>query len=187
LLLFPVLDDPYNLLTTNDWHTRAMIKRLAKDYRKATGYGLRIRSGRRSCAEQNAIYAKGRTAPGPIVTGASGCRSWHVTGRAVDLDPFDPATDKIFPGNSDEYRWLGAQWKKLGGKWGGDFANIYDPGHFEWHPGAEINDVCPIGMQCAQLEVRQHVPTYLIASGAVLLLTVGIFAATVTMDPARTS
>lgn len=182
-----VIDDPSSLLVTNDWHTRSMIKRLARDYKKATGNGLRIRSGRRTCAQQNAIYAQGRTTGGVIVTGASGCRSWHVTGRAVDLDPFDPTTGNIFPGNSDEYRTLGAIWKKLGGKWGGDFANIYDPGHFEWHPGTEINDVCPIGMDCAQLQVIKAPPTYLILSGAVLLVTVGIFAATVMMPTPRTA
>lgn len=178
-----MIDDPNNLLATNDWHTRAMIKKLAKDYHRHTGNGLRIRSGRRTCAEQDNIYAQGRTRAGPIVTGAQGCRSWHVTGRAVDLDPFDPSTGILFPGNSDEYRVLGAMWKKLGGGWGGDFANIYDPGHFEWHPNMEIDDVCPRGMKCASLQIKKTVPTYLIASGAILAVTIGIFAATVTMNP----
>lgn len=177
-----MIEDPHNLLATNDWHTRAMIKRLARDYQALTGNGVRIRSGRRSCAEQDAIYAQGRTTPGAIVTGASGCRSWHVTGRAVDLDPFDRATGRVFPGNSVEYQKLGTLWKKLGGGWGGDFENIEDPGHFEWHPGKEINEVCPINLPCSQLEIKSQVPTYLIVSGAILAVTVGIFVATTTMD-----
>lgn len=168
-----MIDDPVNYLSTLDWRARAMIKRLAKDYARKTKKNLRIRSGRRTCAEQNALFAQGGT-----VTGAKGCKSWHVTGRAVDLDPIDPRTGEVFPGNSDEYRTLGALWKKLGGIWGGDFSNIYDPGHFEWHPGSVIEDVCPDTLPCENLRVQKSVPTYLIISGAILTVTVGIFAAT---------
>lgn len=181
-----VIEDPYNLLATIDWHTRSMVKTLARNYHKLTGNGLQIRSGRRSCEEQDAIYAQGRTTPGTISTSARGCKSWHVIGRAVDADPFDPRTGKVFPGNSDEYRRLGDIWKKLGGIWGGDFPNLYDPGHFEWHPDKVIEDICPENMACVQLKVQNKVPIYLLASGAILLLTVGIFTATVTMKvPAR--
>lgn len=176
-----MIEDPRSLLKTNDWHTRAMVKRLASDYFKATGNAFRIRSAKRTCAEQDHIYAQGRTRSGAVVTGAQGCRSWHVTGRAIDGDPIDKNTGNPFPGNSDEYRWLGAQWKKLGGAWGGDFSNIYDPGHFEWHPGQDINTVCPIGMPCSQLQVKQTYPTYLIVAGGVMVAAIGIFAATVFM------
>jgi len=181
-----VLEDPYNLLASTDWHTRTMLKRLARDYHKLTGNGLRVRDGRRTCEEQDAIYAQGRTTSGAIATNARGCKSWHVLGRAVDADPFNPHTGDVFPGNSTEYRVLGVIWKKLGGVWGGDFSGLYDPGHFEWHPDKSIEDVCPENMSCYQLKVQNKVPIYLMASGAILLLTVGIFTATVTMKvPAR--
>lgn len=180
-----MIDDPKNLLPSADWHTRAMIRKLAGEYQRLTKHGVRIRSGRRTCEEQDTIYAQGRSYPGPIVTNARGCKSWHVTGRAVDLDPFDPQTGQTLPGYSDHYRVLGAIWKKLGGQWGGDFSGLYDPGHFEWHPGIAIEDICPADMRCADLRVRRSVPTYLIASGTVLAVTMGIFVATVTMNPAR--
>src|SRR5690606_12391214 len=135
----------------------------------------------RTCEEQDAIYAQGRTSSGTISTNARGCKSWHVLGRAVDADPFNPRTGEVFLGNSTEYRVLGVIWKKLGGVWGGDFSGLYDPGHFEWHPDKSIEDVCPENMSCYQLKVQNKVPIYLMASGAILLLTVGIFTATVTM------
>jgi hypothetical protein len=162
-----------------------MVRRLARDFKRKTKLDLRVRAGRRTCEEQDEIYAQGRTRPGEIVTHAAGCKSWHVTGRAVDLDPINPNTGRAFPGYADEYRVLGALWKKLGGIWGGDFPRLYDPGHVEWHPGIDINEVCPQHMTCAEMLVRNKVPTYLIASGAVLALTVGIFTATVTMDTSR--
>lgn len=125
--------------------TEAMVERLLK-YAKSEGYEARVTSGRRSCAEQNALYASGRTVGGRIVTGAPGCRSWHTWGRAVDL---------YIPGWPQEaYAKLGAFWQRLGGRWGGDFG---DPGHFEWHPGVDINDMCPRGANC-DLAVRGGIP-----------------------------
>ena len=106
----------------------------------AEGIGLTLTSGKRSCAEQNRLYAQGRTAPGPVVTGAKGCLSWHVQGCAFDFKP-TPATDT-------NYRRVGAIAKALGGRWGGDFPNFYDPGHLENHPGKTIEQVCPKPEDC---------------------------------------
>lgn len=39
----------------------------------------------RSAAEQNALYAQGRTKPGQLVTWAEGGRSYHNYGLAVDI------------------------------------------------------------------------------------------------------
>ncbi len=102
----------------------------------------RVTSTRRTCAEQNAIYAQGRTTPGAIVTNARGCQSWHVCGRALDIYLGSKA-------KSADYKWLGAQWVSLGGKWGGDFG---DPGHFEYHPGLTIERVCPNPDDCRSIE-----------------------------------
>jgi len=107
---------------------------------KAEGIGIKLLSGRRSCAQQNALYAQGRTAPGPVVTGARGCSSWHVQGRAVDFLP-SPATEAA-------YARVGAIAKELGGVWGGQFSNLRDLGHIEYHPGMKISDVCPDPDRC---------------------------------------
>lgn len=86
----------------------------------------------RSCAEQDALYAKGRTAPGPAVTGVRGCRSWHVQGRALDI--------YVGSWEPEDYAALGLAWEKWGGIWGGRWG---DHVHFEWHPGITIDQVCP--------------------------------------------
>lgn len=106
----------------------------------AEGIGLTLLSGKRSCDEQNRLYAQGRTTPGPVVTGARGCRSWHVQGCAVDFKP-TPATDAT-------YRRVGAIAKALGGIWGGDFPNLYDPGHIEFRDGKTIEQLCPNPEKC---------------------------------------
>lgn len=98
------------------------------------GITVRIVSTRRSCAEQNAIYEGGAG----VVTNARGCQSWHVWGRAADLEIAGPVED---------YAVLGDKWKSWGGIWGGDFP-IHDLGHFEWHPGLKISDVCPDQSYC---------------------------------------
>lgn len=45
---------------------------------------VQITSGYRSFAEQNKLYAQGRTAPGKIVTNAKGGQSNHNYGLAID-------------------------------------------------------------------------------------------------------
>lgn len=54
---------------------------------------IRVTQGLRTWAEQDALYAQGRTLPGAIVTRAKGGESWHNLGCAVDLVPLDPAPD----------------------------------------------------------------------------------------------
>jgi hypothetical protein len=68
------------------------------------GYKLRITSGLRTYAEQNALYAKGRTTAGSIVTNAKGCQSNHNFGTAFDVVP-------IVNGKAD---WNSKDWNKIG-------------------------------------------------------------------------
>lgn len=116
---------------------------LAQVLTVAAAEGLRPRlvSGRRSCAEQAANWAKGRTAPGPIVTDAKGCRSWHVQGRAVDV-AFPPSM------GSAPYRHLGAIANQYGGKWGIKVQGGIDFPHIEYHPGMTIETDCPDAENC---------------------------------------
>ena len=140
--------------------TSAMVDQLL-DYARSQGYQARVTSGHRTCEEQAALYAQGRTVGGRIVTGTSGCRSWHTWGRAVDL---------YIPGwPAEAYNDLGAFWQSVGGRWGGDFG---DPGHFEWHPGVHINDVCSSGSNCT-LSVQRGIPTTTIQAVATAALSAG--------------
>lgn len=62
--------------------TRAMAGSLIE-----AGIEIRVVQGLRTIAEQNALYAQGRTAPGSKVTNALGGHSWHNFGLAVDCVP----------------------------------------------------------------------------------------------------
>lgn len=108
----------------------------------AEGLAIRFVSGRRTCAEQNRLYAQGRSEPGQIITHARGCVSWHVAGRAVDFDFGHPWSTGHRPTEGD-YAHVGALWESLGGVWGGHFAGFVDLPHLEYHPGLRIGDVCP--------------------------------------------
>src|ERR1039457_3139237 len=46
---------------------------------------IRVTAGIRSVAQQDALYAQGRTVPGEIVTDAQGTQSNHIYGFAADL------------------------------------------------------------------------------------------------------
>lgn len=113
--------------------TRVLAERLLA-HAQVLGLNPQITATRRTCAEQNAIFEQGRSTPGPTVTQVSGCRSWHVLGRALDIWISDRCED---------YTELGAFWKKLGGRWGGDFS-FRDCVHFELpHPDFKLAELCP--------------------------------------------
>jgi len=59
------------------------------DVLDAAGITIQVTAGLRTAAEQDALYAQGRTAPGKIVTNAQGFQSNHVIGCAVDVVPED--------------------------------------------------------------------------------------------------
>ena len=92
----------------------------------------------RTIEEQNALYAKGRTTPGPIVTKAKGGSSFHNYGLAFDICwlieqgdgtyVYDPTKSWNFGPN---YKKVVELLKAAGYIWGGDFKSIKDTPHFE--------------------------------------------------------
>jgi peptidoglycan L-alanyl-D-glutamate endopeptidase CwlK len=96
---------------------------------------VKIISGMRTYAEQNALYAKGRTAPGPIVTNARGGYSNHNFGVAFDVGIFH---GEAYIPESNLYKELGKIGKSLGLAWGGDWASIRDEPHFEYQTGLTL-------------------------------------------------
>lgn len=56
----------------------------------ALGITLRVVQGLRTFAEQDAIYAQGRTKPGKIVTWSPAGASYHNYGLAIDVCPLKP-------------------------------------------------------------------------------------------------
>lgn len=83
----------------------------------------------RSKAEQDALYAQGRTKPGSIVTNCRYPYSPHNWGVAFDIYRND---GKGAYNDSDGwFKKCGAVGKKMGLFWGGDFRSFVDKPHFE--------------------------------------------------------
>lgn len=116
----------------NKLHPRLIEKvYLLMDACKNAGLLIGISECVRTKAEQDLLYAKGRTAPGKIVTNARGSTysSMHQWGVAFD---FYRADGKGSYENGDEFfDRVGALGKKLGLMWGGDFKTISDKPHFQ--------------------------------------------------------
>lgn len=89
---------------------------------------LRISQGLRTIAEQDALFAQGRTGPGKIVTNAKGGQSYHNYGLAVDL--VELKSDGSVNWNFD-YKKLKPYSDKYGIEWGGTFKSILDKPHFQ--------------------------------------------------------
>ena len=92
----------------------------------------------RSDAEQDELYAQGRTKKGRIVTNAKGGESKHnftldgkPASKAFDFFIERPDKSANWDPRSPEWQAAVAMGKQLGLKWGGDFRSFYDPGHME--------------------------------------------------------
>jgi hypothetical protein len=98
----------------------------------------------RTCATQQMLKAQG-----PGVTAAGMCRSFHVFGRALDID--------ISPSTCENYTKLGELWESWGGTWGGrwmQFGPCGDARHFQWSEGLQAvpESICPREVTLAECE-----------------------------------
>lgn len=107
------------------------------------GMDMRIDNAYRSIADQDALYAKGRTAPGNKVTNAKGGQSWHNYGVAADIVFCDSKGNKSWPETGD-YAKLWSRYGELaeanGLEWGGSWTSFKDRPHIEYHPGLTASD-----------------------------------------------
>jgi peptidoglycan LD-endopeptidase CwlK len=103
--------------------------------------------------EQNDLYAKGRTTPGPKVTNAKAFESYHNYGLAVDIvllvdkdknGSYESAsweTDVDFDGDGvSDWMEVVKVFKKYGWVWGGDWKFLDKP-HFEKSFGYSVMDL----------------------------------------------
>lgn len=111
-------------------YARALVHEAA-----TVGITIKIISGTRTYAEQDALYAQGRTKPGPKVTNARGGYSNHNFGAAFDVGVF--SGNRYVP-KSPAYKAVGAIGKRLGLEWGGDWRSIVDEPHFQHMNGKTL-------------------------------------------------
>ena len=105
---------------------RALIQKSADN-----GIRIKIISGMRTFEEQEELYAKGRTAPGNIVTKARGGYSNHNFGIAFDVGVFEGSS---YLADSPKYKAVGVLGMELGLDWGGNWKTITDQPHFQLRP-----------------------------------------------------
>lgn len=106
-----------------DQKLTVLLKKCAKK-----GIYLIITEGFRSKEYQDALYAKGRTAPGKIVTNAKGSTysSQHMWGVAFDI----AINDRKLLYDTATIRKVAVIAKDIGLGWGGDWKSIVDTPHF---------------------------------------------------------
>jgi len=109
---------------------RAATERLVELAHKA-GVPIVITQGYRSIAEQDALYAQGRTKPGKIVTNARGGYSNHNFGVAIDFAVLLPDGKNVSWTVDKNWMAVVAFAKQLGFEWGGDWKSFVDTPHFE--------------------------------------------------------
>jgi peptidoglycan LD-endopeptidase CwlK len=102
----------------------------------AQGINVKVIAGLRTYAEQDALYAQGRTKPGQIVTKAKGGQSNHNFGVALDVGIFT-VDGKKYLGESPDYAKVGVIGESLGLSWGGRW-NFVDEPHFELTEGRSL-------------------------------------------------
>lgn len=112
---------------------------LVKFEAKLAKAGIKVKrtSGYRSFHEQGALFARGRTLSGPIVTNARGGQSWHNWGLACDYA-------FVVKG---KVTWDGP-WARFGGiavecglEWGGNFEGFIDRPHVQMTGGKKIKEM----------------------------------------------
>jgi D-alanyl-D-alanine dipeptidase len=118
---------------------RAMMELLAQG-----GTEIMITQGLRTWEEQDALYAKGRTAP-PIgkkyiVTKAKGGQSYHNFGLAVDIVVLDALRKADWDVKHPGWAAAGTAGQSVGLEWGGAWKGFKDIPHFQYTGGLELEE-----------------------------------------------
>ncbi len=114
----------------------------------AVGIPLDVTFTMRDFATQDALYARGRTCPGCIVTDARAGYSFHNYGLAIDVVPTELLALPDWGDTPDHQARTDALWarvgaigKAIGFRWGGEFRSIRDRPHFEWSGTLTLADL----------------------------------------------
>lgn len=101
------------------------------------GFAIKVTDEYRTFAEQDALYAKGRTTEGTIVTNAKGGESLHNWRCAFDVAFIRSDGGITYEGPWDK---LGRIAEILGLEWGGRWTSFPDRPHFQFVAGHTLQD-----------------------------------------------
>ena len=121
----------------------------------AEGMVVEVVQGLRTFAEQDALFAQGRTKPGQIVTKAKGGQSNHNYGLAVDLCPF--VNGKPQWNDNAGFLRIGTEAAKQGLEWGGSWKKFIDKPHVQLG-GLTVNQCSTLFKQGGLEKVWANVP-----------------------------
>jgi len=136
--------------SASETRLKAVLPALADKVRKMAdllageGILIRVTQGLRTVAEQDALYAQGRTKPGSIVTNCPGGHSYHNFGLAVDCCPSTHGPDQPFEPDWNEshpaWKAMVKAGESVGLNCGADWQHFKDVPHFQltgkWPVGA---------------------------------------------------
>ncbi len=117
---------------------------------RAAGLDVHLFEGWRSPARQSALYAAGRTKPGPKVTNSQAWESWHQYGLAVDV---------VF-GGPGRWSWSG-DWPALRRIMSnvGLRALPWEQPHFEWPTTLKVGAALELTRAEGLLSLWQRIET----------------------------
>ena len=107
------------------------------------GITLKVTDGFRTVAEQDDLYAQGRTKPGNRVTNAKGGDSNHNFGLAIDVVPMVAnGKGKLVPDwESTNFPLIGRIGQSVGLEWGGGWTKLVDMPHFQNLKGQNLKEL----------------------------------------------
>lgn len=126
----------------------------AKSLATQRSLDVRIISALRTYAEQDALYAQGRTTPGRIVTNARAGYSSHNFGLAFDIGIF---SGKAYLDDHPLYTELGPLGESLGLEWGGRWKKIVDEPHYQFRPAWATGMTEPELLTALRLRVQKKI------------------------------
>ncbi|MFZ9967900.1 MAG: M15 family metallopeptidase [Steroidobacteraceae bacterium] len=121
-----------------DPRVRQMCEEFVVRTRQA-GLTVIITSTLRDHEMQAALYARGRTLPGPRVTNARPGSSYHQYGLAFDFVP--AVGGKPLWKNAESFRRCGEIGEAIGLEWAGRWRRFREAAHLQWTGGLTIRDL----------------------------------------------
>lgn len=106
---------------------------------KEQGIEILITSTLRTNAEQAALYAQGRTAPGKVVTNAKPGQSWHNYALAFDFVPI--VNGKAAWNDLKLFETCGKLAESVGLEWAGRWVRFKELAHCQFTGGLSLADL----------------------------------------------